>query len=40
MKNVPTLHIPITKDFISKALNNNEFMLNTKIEPDVYIYKN
>lgn len=40
MKNVPTLHIPITKDFISKALNNNAFMLNTKIEPGVYIYKN
>lgn len=40
MKNVPTLHIPMKQEVISTALQNSGFMINTKKEPDIYIYKN
>lgn len=36
---VPTLHIPLDKEIITNALLNNGFMVNTKREPDIYIYK-
>ncbi len=39
MSNVPTLHIPMKKDIIKMALENDGFKLNTKKEADVYIYK-
>jgi hypothetical protein len=40
MNNVSTLHIPINKELISTSLQNSGFMVNTKKEPDVYIYRN
>lgn len=39
MSKVPTLHIPMKKDIIKMALENDGFKLNTKKEADVYIYK-
>lgn len=39
MNQVPTLHIPMNKNFIKSGLENKDFMLMTKIAPDVYIYK-
>lgn len=39
MANVPTLHIPMKKDIIKMALENDGFKINTKKEADVYIYK-
>lgn len=39
MHKVPTLHIPMKKEVISMALKNENFMINTTKEPDVYIYK-
>lgn len=39
MKNVPTLHIPMKKEIIKNALENKNFMLNTKRESDYYWYK-
>lgn len=38
MKNVPTIHIPYKKDLIKQALNNTDFMVNTKCSPDIYFY--
>lgn len=40
MGNVPTLHIPMKKVFVSNALQNDGFMVNSKKKADVYIYKN
>lgn len=40
MNNVSTLHIPINKELISTSLQNSGFMVNTKKEPDVYLYRN
>ncbi len=39
MGNVPTLHIPMNKDTIRKALNNSSFTVQHKCENDVYIYR-
>jgi hypothetical protein len=36
---VPALHIPLNKEMITTALNNEQFMLNTKREPDEYAYR-
>jgi len=38
MKKVPTLHIPIKKDIIKRALQNDNFMVGSKREPNVYFY--
>ena len=38
MKNVPTLHIPYKKELIRKALNNTDFMINTKCSAGKYFY--
>ena len=38
MSNVPTLHVPMKKELISTSLKDNDFMVNTKIKQDVYIY--
>jgi hypothetical protein len=35
---VPTLHVPMNKYLITKSLQNNDFMTNTKTTPDVYSY--
>lgn len=39
MGKVPTLHIPWKKDLVKKSLNDNDFMVGTKTNPTVYIYK-
>ncbi|MBU9850076.1 toll/interleukin-1 receptor domain-containing protein [Rahnella aceris] len=36
---VPTLHIPMNKATITKALNNSDFMVGSKTKEDTYIYK-
>jgi len=38
MDEVPTLHIPMKKSEIEKALKNEGFMLNTKKEAGKYFY--
>jgi hypothetical protein len=38
MGSVPTIHIPNKKDLIIKALNDTDFMLNTKCSVNVYFY--
>ncbi|MBF3653965.1 hypothetical protein ISF86_29930 [Burkholderia pseudomallei] len=38
MHEVPTLHVPMNKDLITKSLNDSDFMVNTKTTPNVYIY--
>lgn len=39
MKNVPTLHVPWKKSLVEKSLRDEDFMLGTKANPDVFIYK-
>lgn len=39
MKSVPTIHLPNKKDLIRKALNNPDFMINTKCSSEQYFYK-
>ncbi len=39
MHKVPTLHIPMNKNLITKSLQNNHFMVSTKTIPDVYFYR-
>ncbi|TCK61548.1 TIR domain-containing protein [Seleniivibrio woodruffii] len=39
MSKVPTLHIHLEKSIIERALNNTNFMLSTKRDADIYIYK-
>jgi hypothetical protein len=39
MGKVPTVHIPLLKDTISSALQNKDFMLNTKVPGGAYYYK-
>jgi Thoeris protein ThsB, TIR-like domain len=38
MKDVPTIHIPNKKDLIKKALNDSDFMFNTKCKAGTYFY--
>lgn len=38
MENVPTIHIPNKKELIRKALNDEDFMVNTKCSAKVYFY--
>lgn len=38
MASVPTLHIPMKKEVIRLALNDSDFMLSTKTNPDYYWY--
>ncbi|MBB6447057.1 TIR domain-containing protein [Bacillus benzoevorans] len=38
MNSVPTLHIPNKKELIRKALNNKDFMINSKCTADQYFY--
>jgi hypothetical protein len=39
MNNVPTLHIPMNKEYIEKALKNTDFAKNSNKEAAIYIYK-
>ncbi|WP_166109090.1 hypothetical protein [Pseudoalteromonas sp. Z9A5] len=39
MSNVPTIHIPMKKDIIENALNDNDFMLSSKTANNYYWYK-
>ena len=36
---VPTIHVPYKKDLIKKALEDSDFMVNTKGESKVYFFK-
>lgn len=38
MLNIPSLHIPMKKDIIKKALKNSNFMFNTKCSNGRYFY--
>ena len=38
MKNVPTIHIPNKKSLIKKALEDTDFMVNSKGEANIYFY--
>ncbi len=38
MINIPTLHIPNNRILIEKALNNTDFMINTKCSTGTYFY--
>lgn len=38
MKNVPTIHIPLSKSLIEKSLRNENFMIATKTNPDIFRY--
>lgn len=38
MDNVPTLHIPFKKNLIKKALEDSDFMVQTKTKNGTYIY--
>jgi len=38
MSEVPTLHIPLKKDLIKEALEDEDFMVETKGEPKIYFY--
>lgn len=40
MHKVPTLHVPMNKALIGKALGNNDFCVSTKTNPDFYWFKN
>jgi hypothetical protein len=39
MKNVPSLHVPLSKSLIEQSLRDEKFMLATKTTPDVFQYK-
>jgi hypothetical protein len=39
MNEVPTLHIPFNKVLIKKALNDADFIVNTRCETSLYYYK-
>lgn len=39
MNQVPTLHIPYKKELIRMALNDSDFMVNTKCKENIYFYK-
>lgn len=39
MGGVPTLHVPLQKDAITKALSNSNFSFSTKCEPSIYRYE-
>ena len=38
MKEVPTIHVPNKKSLIKKALENKDFMVSTKCDPDMYFF--
>lgn len=38
MSKVPTLHVPMDKELIKTALNDKDFMVNSKKEANIYRY--
>ncbi|PHA26087.1 hypothetical protein COI69_30085 [Bacillus cereus] len=38
MQNVPTIHLPYKKELIKKALNDTDFMVNSKCSAGTYFY--
>lgn len=38
MSEVPTLHIPLQKEAVKKALNNKDFIVSSKCTPGIYRY--
>lgn len=38
MKNVPTLHVPLSKSLIENSLRNKDFMIDSKTTSDIYRY--
>lgn len=38
MKNVPTIHVPLSKSLIELTLRDKDFMIATKTNPDIYRY--
>lgn len=38
MGEVPTLHVPLKQGLIKSALNDNDFMLATKVDPGIFRY--
>jgi len=38
MKNVPTIHIPLSKSLIEQSLRDEDFMIATKTNPSVFRY--
>ncbi|WP_337040201.1 TIR domain-containing protein [Serratia marcescens] len=38
MSKVPTLHVPMDKELIKTALNDKDFMVNSKTEANIYRY--
>lgn len=39
MGDIPTIHIPNKKSLIRSALNDNDYMINTKSKPGIHFYK-
>lgn len=39
MKNVPTIHVPLSKSLIEKTLSDEGFMIATKTNHDIFRYK-
>ena len=39
MGNVPTIHIPLKKELIKSALEDKDFMVNSKVKSDYFWYK-
>lgn len=39
MAEVPTIHKPYKKDLIKSALNDTDFMINSKCKAGAYFYK-
>ena len=39
MFKVPTLHVPMQQSLIREALENTDFMINSKTKADIYFYK-
>jgi hypothetical protein len=38
MKNVPTIHVPMSKSLIAQSLRDNDLMIATKAAPDIFRY--
>jgi hypothetical protein len=38
MKNVPTIHVPYSKNLIEKSLRDEDFMITTKTNPGIFRY--
>jgi hypothetical protein len=39
MDKIPTIHMPLKKNLIERALNDEDLMVNTKCDPNIFFYK-